>query len=221
MNERKTLQELLKELIAAKGFSVDKLATLSNIPSRFINLIVEGKYKQLPSKPYIRGYLIKIAAILEVDPEMLLDSYNSSVGLPSSGNTDRLPVNRFELKPINRGWIIATAIIVILGGIIIFRFNDIVGTPEIYVNIPTTTDSQTIQVSGKVRPGDSLTLNSQTIYPMTDGTFQTSVLLTPGLNTLQFSVKRFLGRETDLVKQINYITSATSGTQIPTSTQTQ
>ena len=222
MNERKNLQELLKELIAARGLNVDKLATSSNIPSRFISLLVEGKFKDLPSKPYVRGYLIKIAPILGVDSEVLLESYNSSVGLPSSGEKDHLPINRFALKPMNRGLIIAVAIIVILGGILIFRFNDIIGTPWIQISIPSTTTSQTIQVNGEVKPGDSVTLNSQAIYPLSDGTFQTEVLLTPGINTLQFSVKRFLGRETDLTKQINYVASTTpTATQIPTSTTTQ
>lgn len=220
MNERKTLQELLKELIAAKGSNADKLAASSNIPSRFINLLIEGKYKDLPSKPYIRGYLIKMASILEVNPELLLESYNSSVELPSSGKTDRLPTNRFAIKPMNRGLVTAVVIIVILVGIIAFRFNDIIGTPSIQVNVPTTTLSQTIQVTGVVQPGDSVSLNGETIYPATDGTFETSVLLSPGLNTLQFTVKRFLGRETDLTKQILYQTQATS-TQPSTSTSTQ
>jgi hypothetical protein len=227
MNEKKTLQELLKELIAARGLSIDKLATSSNIPSRFIDLLIEGKYKELPSKPYIRGYLIKIASILEVDPEILLESYNPSLELPSSGKTDRLPVNRFALKPINRGLITAVVIIVILGGIIAFRFNDIIGTPNLQVDIPCiitqdrcTTQDQTIKVKGEVKPGDSVVLNSEAIYPASDGTFEKDVLLNPGPNTLQFSVKRFLGRETDLMKSVFYDTQATS-TQISTSTKTQ
>ncbi len=220
MNEKKTLQELLKELIAARGLSVDKLAASSNIPSRFIKLLTEGKYKELPSKPYIRGYLIKIASILEIEPEVLIESYNSSVELPSSGKMDKLPTNRFALKPVNRGLVVAAIIIVVIGGIVIFRFNDIIGKPTLQLNsLPSITQDPTIPVSGVVKPGDSVTLNGEAIYPLSDGTFEKDVLLSPGLNTLQFSVKRFLGRETDVTEQILYQAQSTS-TQVSTSTTT-
>jgi cytoskeletal protein RodZ len=218
MNERKTLQELLKELIAARNLSIEKLATISNIPSRFIKLLVEGKYKDLPSKPYVRGYLIKLAPILEIDQETLIESYDSSIELPSSGKTDNLPVNRFAVKPMNRGLIAAIVIVVILVGIIAFRFNAIIGKPEIQITVPSTSQDQTLQVTGEVKPGDSVTLNGEAIYPLSDGTFEKDVLLNPGLNTLQFTVKRFLGGETDITKQVLYQTQATSTQSTTTNT---
>lgn len=223
MNERKDLQDLLKELMAAKGLTVDQLADSSNIPARFINSLVEGEYKELPSKPYVRGYIIKLANVLDADPMVLMESYDpSSVDLHTSGKTDHLPVNRFALKPINRGLVIAIVIIFVLAGVIIFRFNDIIGKPEIQVNVPTTTQSQTIQVTGEVKPGDTLTLNGELVYPAGNGTFQQDVSLSPGPNTLQFTVKRFLGGETNLTKQVIYQPAqpVTTSTQVSTSTQT-
>jgi len=224
MNEKKKLDELLKELMAAKGLSVAKLASSSNIPSRFIDLLIEGRYNQLPSKPYIRGYLIKIASILGIEPEALLESYNSSVELSSSGKMDKLPINRFAFKPINRGLIVGIIIIAIIVGIIVFRFKDIMGIPTIQVNVPTTTQTQTLSVTGYVKPGDSVTLNNENVYPASDGTFEKDVLLSPGLNTLQFNVKRFLGEETNLIKYVSYdvqTTSTKKSTSISTQTSIQ
>lgn len=217
MNEKKTLPELIQELMTARGLNVDKLAASSNIPPRFIAALVEGKYKELPSKPYIRGYLMKLAPLLEVEPEVLLKSYDSEETV-TSGKEDKLPVNRFAIKPVNRGLIAGIIILVIIVGFIIFRFNDIIGKPEIQVNIPSTTDSENLNVTGEVTPGDSVSLNGQEIYPASDGTFEQEILLNPGLNTLQFTVKRFLGRSTTLTEQVFYETTSTSE---GTTTQTQ
>ncbi len=220
MSDKKTLQDLLKELIAARGLNTDKLAAVSNIPSRFISLILDGRYKELPSKPYIRGYLIRIASVLNVDPDMLLESYDSSVDLPTSGDKDRLPVNRFQTKQMNRGLIAAAVIVIILIGVIAFRFNDIIGIPTIQVNVPDTTQSQTLHITGEVKPGDTITLNGQSVYPASDGTFVTDIFLNPGPNNLDFVVKRFLGRSAELTKVVVYQTQTASSTQISTTTQT-
>ncbi len=206
MSDKKTLPELLKDLITARGTSADKLALSTNIPRRFINSLLEGEYRGLPSKPYIRGYLIKIASALEVDPDVLLQSYGASTDLPSSGKKDNLPVNRFALKSLNknRGLVAAAAIIILLIGVLAFRFNDIIGAPQITVNVPETTVVNPLHVTGKVKPGDQITINSEVVYPADDGSFEKDVLLERGPNTIEFDVKRFLGRETKVVKRVIY-----------------
>ncbi|MCL4405382.1 MAG: helix-turn-helix domain-containing protein [Patescibacteria group bacterium] len=218
MNEKKDLPELLKELSAARGLNVEKLAEASNIPARFVSSLLEGNYEELPSKPYIRGYIIKLAKVLDTDPDILLESYeSSSEDLRSSGVTDRLPANRFALKPINRGLLIAIVVVMIVAGVVIFRFNDIIGKPEIQANVPSITSSQTVNVTGEVKPGDTLTINGQVVYPAGNGTFEQNVSLSPGLNTLQFTVKRFLGGETVLTKQVFYQSAQSTAAAPPLS----
>ena len=206
MSDVKDLSELFKDLITTRGLSVDKLALSTNIPRRFINLILDGDYRDLPSKPYVRGYLIKIASVLEMDPEIFLESYSASTELSSSGKKDSLPTNRFALKPLNknRGWAIVITILVILAGIIVFRFNDIIGTPYITVDVPGMTSNNPLHVSGKIKSGDQLTVNGEVIYPTNDGLFTTDVSLDQGPNTIEFDIKRFLGRETKVMKQVIY-----------------
>jgi len=100
--------------------------------------------------------------------------------------------------------VFAIVIIVILLGIFIFRFSDIIGTPQIEVNIPATIDTNLLRVTGKIKASDRLTVNGEVVYPADDGSFEKDVLLDRGPNTIKLDVKRFLGRETKLTKQVIY-----------------
>lgn len=200
------IKELLRELMEAKGLDAVKLSYLTDVPQRFITSLVSGDFKSLPSEPYIRGYLFKIAGVLEADPNDLWRSYRRSAEIHTSGVSDTLPANRFSLKKVSgkKFWIglIMLILLIFLG----FRLNDILGKPTLEITLPETTIGDSIQVSGRVTPGDTLTLNGEVIYPNERGEFQEDIQLEPGLNILEFRVKRYLGRETKVIKQVVYQT---------------
>jgi len=202
--EEKNISETLEELLNDRRVSIDKLADATDVPKRFIVSLINGESDQLPARPYVRGYLFKIAEALKVDPQILWQSYRASANLSTSGNKDMLPSNRFAFKKIrtNRlvGFLIAVVILSFLG----VRFNDILGRPTLDVDLPESTSQETITVSGAVLPRDSLTLNDEVIYPNEEGLFEKRVQLEPGLNTLEFQIKRYLGKETTIVKQVFY-----------------
>ena len=195
---------LLQESMEAKGLDAGRLADLTDVPQRFISSLVSGDFNNLPSEPYIRGYLFKIAGILETDPNFLWRSFRQSAEIHSSGSGDILPANRFGLEKVSsrKIWILlaAIAVLIFLG----FRINSILGKPTLEVSLPETTASQIINVTGQVTPGDTLTLNDEVIYPYEDGRFTKKVQLESGSNPLKFKVKRYLGRETTVDKQVFY-----------------
>jgi len=206
-NETRHISELLQELMQERSISVDKLSLVTNIPRRFVVALLEGDFKRLPAKPYVRGYLARIAAAMSIDPTILLKAYKNSTEVRSSGEKDVLPVNRFAIRKANKNFIIVFLIIVIIAGFLAWRMKDILGKPSIEVGLPETTlvtREQIIRISGTINPKDRLTLNREMIYTDEAGKFEKEVSLSPGLNTLEFNVKRFLGRETKVVKQILY-----------------
>ncbi|MDP3991695.1 MAG: helix-turn-helix domain-containing protein [Candidatus Colwellbacteria bacterium] len=188
----------------SKGMDAGKLSDLTDVPQRFIVSLVSGDFKNLPSEPYIRGYLFKVAGVLDADPNFLWRSFRQSSEIHSSGSADLLPANRFSLQRISskKVWIVFIVLIVL--GFLGFRVDSILGMPTLDVTLPETTTSQTINVTGKVNPGDTLTLNNEVVYPDERGQFEKEVQLETGLNTLEFRAKRFLGRETRIVKQVFY-----------------
>jgi cytoskeletal protein RodZ len=188
----------------SKGMDAGKLSDLTDVPQRFIVSLVDGDFKNLPSEPYIRGYLFKVAGVLDADPNFLWRSFRQSSEIHSSGSADLLPANRFSLQRISSKKIWIVFIVLIVLGFLGFRVDSILGKPTLDVTLPETTTSQTINVTGKVNPGDTLTLNNEVVYPDERGQFEKEVQLETGLNTLEFRAERFLGRETRIVKQVFY-----------------
>ncbi len=203
-DETKDIVEVLKKLMKSKGVGPVRLANLTDIPSRFIDALLEGNFDQLPSQPYIRGYLFKISNTLGVENDYLWQVFQSSVEAMSSGEKDRLPVNRFALKKMNRLTIIWIIIGLITFLLISLNFNRILGKPTINVSVPDTTEESILTVIGTINPDDRLTLNGEIIYTDDIGAFEKRVQLDPGRNDLEFRAKRYLGMETKLVKQVFY-----------------
>lgn len=195
---------LLQEAMEAKGLDAGKLADLTDVPQRFISSLISGDFNDLPSEPYIRGYLFKIAGVLEADPNFLWRSFRQSAEIRSSGSRDILPANRFGLKKVSskKIWILLAALVLV--GFLGFRINSILGKPTLDVSLPEVTANQIVNVTGQVNPGDTLTLNNEVIYSDKSGRFEKEIQLEPGLNTLEFKVKRYLGRETKTVRQVLY-----------------
>ncbi|HEY4498220.1 MAG TPA: helix-turn-helix domain-containing protein [Candidatus Paceibacterota bacterium] len=204
MEEEKTIVEVLGELMETKRIGIKGLAEVTDVPERYIEALVVGKFEQLPARPYVRGYLFKIAGALEADPNLLWQSYGRFVEAATPAKGDRLPTNRFALKRIRTGRVALLVALIVLLIFLGFRLDNILGRPTLNVSVPETTQAEVITVNGEVSPGDTLTLNGEVVYPNEEGRFEKQVGLEPGLNTLEFKVKRYLGRETKVVKQVFY-----------------
>lgn len=188
----------------ARGLDAGKLSDLTDVPQRFIASLVSGNFSDLPSEPYIRGYLFKIAGVLDADPNFLWRNFRQSAELHSSGPEDILPTNRFSLRKVSNKKIWIGLIALILLGFLALRINSILGKPTLDVTLPKTTTSQVIDVKGRVNPGDTLTLNNEVVYPDEKGEFVKRVSLDSGLNVMEFKVERRLGREITVQKQVFY-----------------
>lgn len=205
MNEELDITESLKKLMKAKGIGPQKLSSLTDVPSRFIDALLEGSFEKLPARPYIRGYLFKISNVLGVDNDHLWQIYRSSAESASSGERDTLPTNRFAIKKISPGTVISIAAASLVVLLFAINFNRILGKPTLDISLPETTEEMVIAVNGFVDPNDRLTLNGELIYTDEGGGFEKQVQLEPGINTLEFKVKRYLGREATITKQIIYL----------------
>ena len=198
------IDELIEDLMEARGFGIERLAHDTGIPARFITSILQREFDKLPAQPYIRGYLFKIAEVLEIDPPILWQSYRHSTEVARSGATDSLPANRFAIKNIRASRVVLALLGVVVIGLVGTRINSILGNPTIELNLPETTNEEVISVTGSVEAGDRLTLNEEVIYPNEGGEFSKEIRLDPGLNTLEFRVTRYLGREHSFVRQVFY-----------------
>jgi cytoskeletal protein RodZ len=208
--ENKNLKDFLKEIIETKGLSLKKLHQVTDIPELYLENLLEGKFEKLPAKPYVRGYLLKLARVLELNSDDLWNRYQEENKINASGSADRLPENRFAIKPISKKLLIAGAIGLALILYLIFGVARLTGKPEIVIFSPgaelSLSNNEAATVSGKINPRDILTINQEEIVVDKNGNFRKTYNLQAGLNTFEFSVKRLLGKEIKVFRQIIYQT---------------
>ena len=125
-----------------------------------------------------------------------------------AGLSDQLPQNRYSLQKIGKGKIAIAGVVVCLLLYGILRFSNIVGTPQLTIENPPTatliTSLENIEVRGTIKPGDQLTINGESEYVGSDGKFKKGIRLYPGINTVEFKVKHFLGQEVQDIRKIIY-----------------
>lgn len=201
------IQSLLTELLETRDMSEQKLAHATDVPLRFIAALRQGEFEKLPARPYVYGYIKKIADAFAFDFATMWESFLISAGEQAPAKNDRLPENRFAKRTIQRGKAFFIIIVIALVAFFAYRFNDIIGTPNISLSLPNETfmtSTSPLTVTGVVDAGDKLALNGEIIYTDENGSFEKDVALTPGLNTIEFTIHRFLGREITVTRQVVY-----------------
>lgn len=207
-NQYKNLSEVFKEAMDLKGMTVEKLADLSDIPKRYLKALEGGDFKNLPSSPYARGYLMKIASILNVDGEILWQLYKKENELKTSGPSDFLPSNRFVIASSKKKFIVFGIVVVFVIIYLGWGLADFFGTPDLKIVNPAENsiivNGDSISLSGWADPADKLTVNGEEVLIKEDGGFEKEFILEVGPNTIEFRIKRFLGKEKKEIKQVIY-----------------
>ena len=206
--ETASLKELLREHIEIKGLSPKKIAEMTGIPDRYINMLLEGDTSKLPPAPYVHGYIAKLSGILNFDKDTMWRLYQKESSLTKSGRNDRLPDNRFALRGISRGWTIAGFIITACALFIAYNIYGIVSAPALLITVPASDNStvaqETILLQGRTNPAYVVTINGNETYVGKDGFFQKEIRLQTGINSVEFAARKFLGKETRVVRHIIY-----------------
>lgn len=212
LNQPKNLGELISEALHLRSLNIEKLSEVTDIPVHYLIALSNADLKRLPPAPYVRGYLAKIAQILRVDAESLLMAYKQELFIrPSkiSGPLDKLPPNRYAFKASGkRKFIIIAAVLVLAVMSLIWGLSGFWGTPQIKITSPAAdnliVNDSSIKISGEASSRDKLTINNEEILVDKNGRFEKDFSLQPGINTIEFKIKRFLGKEISVVRQIVY-----------------
>ncbi len=212
-NEFKSLKEIFNEALELRSLDVKKLSEMTDIPVHYLSAFSSGDPRKLPASPYVRGYLTKIADILKVDGNSLLEAYKQEILLwpaKSSGPEDKLPLNRFALKSKRKIAIIGASIagIMVILIFLAFQFSGFLGNPKIEIINPVenniVVNNPIIKLAGITNPQDKLTINNEEVLAKSDGRFEKDFSLQSGPNAVEFKVKRFLGKEITVTKIITY-----------------
>lgn len=208
MSDKKTFQEIFSEAVSLRGLNLERLAEMTGIPKNYLTAFISGDFNKAPSLPYARGYLMKAAEVLGIDGDYLWSAYKEEA-VSGIKKSDQLPINRFAPKK-KRKKLILVAIISFFAIIYLaFEIDDLLGIPEIKINWPMDsgeiTNEQFIKLNGTVSDFfDKLTINNEEIPVAKNGQFEKEFQLQPGVNKIEFKVKRFLGKEIKVEREIIY-----------------
>lgn len=202
-----TSQKII-EAMKRKGVTLERLEAVSGVSERHIMAIVEGSKKNLPAAPYLRGYLIKIGKIIDLDGEELWKGFaKEGEAIRQSGAHDKFPENTQPRKKGNMKIAAIGAGAVFVAGLValqLFRADN----PKIrFGNLDeevTQTKERIFIIRGNSNPGFKLTLGEEEIVVREGGAFEKEVVLEPGFNTFIFTAKKPLGKEHKFPKQIFY-----------------
>lgn len=209
MEGQKPLKDLIAEKLDVKGFNLEKTFQATGIPKHYLEAIFKGEWHKLPPAPYTKGYFKKLESLLEFEPGSFWTIYQEEAEVKMSGAKDKLPENRFAIKTGNQKWLWpALAGLLIFVIYLSFNASRFLGVPKLNIANPPSatiiTSLPTIAVSGEIDPRDKLLINREEVYVDKSGRFQEDYKLQTGLNTFEFMAKKFLGKETKIVKQIIY-----------------
>ena len=212
-----TFAEFLAARMRDKGISLKRLAEITGIAPSHLENLTRGNFDEMPSVPYFRGYVMRVAKLLDFDGEAWWAKIKKEAAVKKSGPTDALPRNRFIKKEIPKTWWLAGIAAILIIIYLVIAFPRIAGKPTLTITYPPTnpflTTATTLVIHGNVQNADSLYLNGEEVPIAPDGTWEKSVLLSQSEpNTFQIAAKKFLGSETDVTEQIIFEAGAGSST---------
>jgi cytoskeletal protein RodZ len=193
--------------IKERGATLKKLSEATGISPMHLESLVHGRFEDLPSAPYVHGYLTRLGKALDFDGEAWWEKIKKERLVGNSGPNDALPHNRFlRESPAKMIWGGAIAVLVVV--YLAFQIPVIFSKPSLTVAFPSsnpfTTNSSTLTFEGTVSGANSLSLNGDPITVAQDGSWEKSVLLQSGVNSFSIAAKRLLGREADITEEIIY-----------------
>ncbi len=213
--EHSEFANFLNERMRERGLNMKRLSEVSGVSIKHLEAIFSGDENRMPSYPYLKGYLLKLGEILDFNSDEAWEHMKKFSESKSAGKTDELPKNRFSKKSDGKYFIMG-AVILILFVYGIFRFYNISGTPLITISYPQENmvvvgDENSISLAGDVSNTSELIINGEQIQIQPNGSWQKAISLQQGINTVEITAKKFLGRETKVIRQIIYHPASPTG----------
>jgi len=214
--EKRRLREVLLDQIEYNDLDIKKVIKATEMPEEYLEAILDDIPEKLPAFPYIRVYLVKLAEVLKLNPDEVVESYKKEFSEKISGSQDLLPSNRFSLPSEKKKFILIFAFIIIL----IFGYwlttTSFFGKPNIEIAYPPSDPSpylvneKIIELRGRIDPSDKLSINQEVVTTDNEGRFIYSYNLSNELNFINFKVEKLLGGSLEVSRQVFFEEIATS-----------
>jgi len=198
-----TLGEKLCQLREDRRMRVQDLSRKINVKIVYIEALEHGRYDELPTKVYTKGFVRSYARFFGVSEDVLLTLFEREYSVHQNihHTDDEETVSRLPKVP---RFVFTPRVIVAMGSFILlcsvglylyFSIDSFLSSPWLTIDAPvhnSVTESDSTVVEGKTRSNSHVFINGQQIFVNMDGTFSDVVGLAPGVNIINVkSINKF------------------------------
>lgn len=188
----KTIGQLLKEAREKQSLSLDQLSKITKIRPDYLKAIEEGHFDSLPSATFVKGFIVGYAKAVATDPQTALAVFRRDYDQNQQGKVVPRGLHQ-PLKSPSRVWnprtttiVVAAFMLFLVSAYVTRLVFTITGAPEITLSQPSAdeTYSSMVPVAGKTTSDATIIINHQPVSLKADGSFETTLNLSPGQHTL-------------------------------------
>lgn len=189
----RTIGEILKKARLEKHLTFEDIEKATKIRKKFLMALEENAWNKLPALPYIKGFIRNYSAFLGLKPDEMVAIFRrhfqeqNKAGLLPSGITHPLDEPIFRFTPQMGVIAIIAAFLVLFFGYLFLQFQSYTNPPNLVVEKPAEGEIITnskVLVLGKTDADAVISVNNQKIALSGNGDFSTSLLLSPGINSI-------------------------------------
>ncbi|MEW6569667.1 MAG: RodZ domain-containing protein [Nitrospirota bacterium] len=186
--------EVLKKKREELGLDLREISNILRIRYDYLKAIEEEDFKKLPAEVYAKGYTLKYAEILKIDPDTVIQAYEKSPELEGTVREERPIASPLERRRSKKVYLMVPLIAVILGIIFFSQIRFIAEEPKqpffqenkkepvVARKTQTEVTSGHSPVTGNVSHHvlEILAIDTTWIFATIDDTDSKEVLLKPG-----------------------------------------
>lgn len=206
-----TVGDILKRARAEKKLTLEDGEKQLRIRKKYLAALEANAWDDLPSLPYIKGFLHNYSKYLGLKPEEMLAFFRRQFHekekerLLPTGLTagDREPL--FRITPQIAMIMVVASFLGVFFSYLFFQYRNLTNPPPVTIEKPLEGEivqSTTLTVIGKTDADAVVSVNNQQIALSDTGTFSATISLNPGVNTVTVEATSKQGKKRAVTRTI-------------------
>jgi cytoskeletal protein RodZ len=203
----------IKNARVDQGIALRDLAHELKITDKILEALEKSDFSKLPAPVYAKGFVKMCAEYLGLDGEELVKDFSNE--LHGAQETTEQKITPQQLRSFHRPFFLITPrittitagilVVFIALGYLFFEVRGFTRAPALSLSSPLDNakiKSNDVLVKGKTDTTAEVKINGEKTFVKSDGTFEESVGVGPGVNKISVSAKSIGGKERVLEREV-------------------
>lgn len=207
----RTVGEILRKVRLEKRLTFEDIEKATKIRKKFLLALEENAWQRLPSLPYIKGFIRNYSLFLGLKPDEMIAIFRrhfsgqEKTGLLPAGLTHPLDEPVFRMTPQIGLVGITIAFFLLFFGYLFLQYKSYTSPPDLVVTQPKEGEviqTSKVEIVGQTAADAVVSINNQKIALSTNGEFTTTLLLSPGVNSIIIESTSKYGKKKTITRTI-------------------